>query len=69
METSWAPMVLEAALTLADTHTLGGIDDVEYRINGLADLFAQCEDTRGLFATVSPPHHQSCRAGHRCWAV
>lgn len=50
-----SPAGVEAALTLADTHTLGGIDDVEYRINGLADLFAQCEDTRGLFATVYRP--------------
>ena len=44
-----------ALRALADTTSLGGIYDVEYRIDAIATRFEACSDPRGLFATVYRP--------------
>lgn len=50
-----SPAGVAAALAASDARALDGVDDVERRVDALAELFAACGDRRGLFPVVYRP--------------
>ena len=59
---------LAQALALADSSTLGSIEDVESRIAELSAIFSACGDSRGLFTAAYLPITQRAVAQVRAGA-